>query len=108
MLGVLSALRFETGKDMSQYELTRLSNQGDKAARELLMRTRRLPELESLRLIIITIFSTALVTSSVFAFGLAGGVSTGALLLISHHFWYAYRSCGPWQTNSVTGYGHTP
>lgn len=82
VLGVLSALRFETGKNMSQYELTRLSNQGDKTAREMLMRMRRLPELESLRLIIVTIFSTALVTSSVFAFGLAAGVFTGALLLI--------------------------
>lgn len=82
ILGVLSALRFETSKNMSQYELTRLSNQGDKVAREILMRQMRIPELESLRMIVITIISTALVASSVFAFGLAGGVTIGALLLI--------------------------
>ncbi len=82
ILGILSALRFEAGKNMSQYELTRLSNQGDKVAREMLMRQLRLPELESLRAVVVTLISTALVTSSVFAFGLAGGVAIGALLLI--------------------------
>lgn len=82
ILGVLSALRFVNGKSMSQYELTRLSNLGDKTARELLMRTMRIPELESLRNIFVTIFSTLLVTFSVFAFGLAGGIVIGALLLI--------------------------
>ena len=83
ILGVLSALRFETGKNMSQYELTRLSNQGDKTAREILARMIRAPELESLRMIVVTIISTLLVTSSVFAFGLGWGVTIGALLLIA-------------------------
>lgn len=87
MLGVLTALRFETGKTMSQYELTRLSNQGDKTARELLMRMMRLPELESLRAIVVTIISTLLVTSSVFAFGIAWGIVIGALLLIMAPLW---------------------
>lgn len=82
VLGILSALHFETGKNMSQYELTRLSNKGDKTAREILVRQMRLPELESLRMIIVTIFSTALVTSAVFAFGLAGGIMIGAILLV--------------------------
>lgn len=81
-LGILTALRFEDGKKMSNYELTRLSNQGDKVAREQLTHIHQLPELESLRAIVITLVSTALVTSSVFTFGLWLGIGIGALLLM--------------------------
>lgn len=82
-VGVLLALRFRDLKSMSQYELTRLSNRGDKTARELLARLLREPELDSLRQIVVTVVSTALVTSSVFAFGLWQGILIGALLLIT-------------------------
>lgn len=82
VLGVLLALRFHDEHDMSQFELTRLSGSGDRAARQLLEHQIREPELESLRQVFVTIISTLLVTSSVFAFGLAGGVTMGALLLI--------------------------
>lgn len=83
VLGVLLALRFRDMTSISQYELTRLSNHGDKKARELLARMMREPELDSLRQIVVTIISTALVTSSVFAFGLWQGIIMGALLLIT-------------------------
>lgn len=82
ILGVLLALRFHDSHDMSQFELTRLSGTGDQEAQQLLEHQIREPELESLRQIVVTIVSTLLVTSSVFAFGLAGGVAMGALLLI--------------------------
>lgn len=83
VLGVLLALRFRDAKSISQYELTRLSNRGDKTARELLARMMREPELDSLRQIVVTVVSTGLVTSSVFAFGLWQGIIMGALLLIA-------------------------
>lgn len=82
VLGVLQALRFRDDHDMSQFELTRLSGKGDQTARQLLEHQTKERELESLRQIVVTIVSTLLVTSSVFAFGLAGGVAMGALLLI--------------------------
>jgi len=82
VLGVVLALRFRDDHAISQFELTRLSNQGDKQARELLARQHRAVELESLRYIFITIFSTFVVTTAVFAFGVWPGVLIGASLLL--------------------------
>lgn len=81
-LGVLLAMRFCDDRSMSQYELTRLSNQGDQQARLLLQRAAREPECESLRAIVVTLVSTGLVTASVAAFGLVSGIAAGALLLL--------------------------
>ncbi len=83
VLGVLLALRFRDTVSMSQYELTRLSHQGDKKAREILTRMRREPELDSLRQIVVAVISTCIVTSSVFAFGLWQGIIVGTLLIIT-------------------------
>lgn len=82
LLGILLAVRFRDGRGVSRFELTRLSGQGDKTARERLERRVREPELESLRTILVTVVSTLVVTTSVLAFGLWRGIVAGVSLLI--------------------------
>jgi len=82
LLGVLTALSFHDEKALSRYELTRLSQSGDKVARELLARQENEQELESLRCIVITLVSSAVVTSSVFSVGIWQGILLGTALLI--------------------------
>lgn len=81
-LGVLLAVKFRDEHAVSQFELTRLSGKGDVVARELLTRQQYEPELESLRQVVITLVSTILVTSSVFALGIIRGILVGTVLLV--------------------------
>lgn len=82
LLGMMLSVRFRQEHDVSRFELIRLRDQGDPVARDMVAHAAEQPAAESLRQIIITIVSTLLVTTSVFAFGLVGGIIIGAGLLI--------------------------
>jgi len=82
LLGVVQAMRFRVAHDVSDYELQRRINHADEQAAQIATLNQRVPLLESLRYVVVTIVGVLMVTVLVVGLGVINGVLLGVIGLV--------------------------